>query len=536
MKRDQNQVLRANHSASVWLLPAAWVPGSWQLAVGSGRWHTETRAPSCSPMHVVCTLHSSRMGDAVENLGEIGAQQLLPHQEEVQIGCGSERSTPQDWMEDLKFLEDASNEAGFPQPPAVLYPLHSASAIGRADIVEYMLDLGSYDKNGRDETERTPLHHAAMVGNIAAANTLLSAGADVTLLCSTARSALDVAVDKRHVEIAKMIIDHGADVNGRDVDGRTLLQIAVAEGEAEMVSLLCRKGAAIDVFDGVGRTALHLATIREDVAVMQILIAAGARVNLRTELSGKSALGIAAARGNLDVVQALVERGADVNATANQDNETALHAAAAHNRPAVIDMLIGSGASIEPDSSEGHSPLHCATQNSSLEAVIALLKHGASVGKQDILGATPLHFAATNAGEPRVAEIVELLLEHGADETVTTVDGSTVADLIGVFVEARNSLAEEVECVRKLLAKAPAERAWRRRGFLIMCRVHFPSGRVRLGQEGSSIFDGMATMTLNGAEPSWAGVASMLMGAGADPISLMGSGADFIFETVVGYL
>ena len=483
---------------------------------------------------LVYTLHSSRMGDAVHNSPEL--QQL---QQELQIGCCA-RSTPHQWMEELKFWEDSSNEAGFPPPPTILYPLHSASSIGRADIVEYMLHLGSYDKNGQDERGRTPLYHASMTGRIAVAKTLLSAGADVTLLCSMAKSALDMAVGKGHVEIARMIIDHGADVNELDVNGRTLLQIAVTEGEAEMVSLLCQKGAAIDAFDDSGRTALHLATMRGHVAVIQALMTAGARVNLRTEVSGNSALGIAAARGDLDVVRTVVEHGADVNA-ADQDGETALHTAAAHNRPAVIDLLIDAGASIEPEGSQGHSPLHCATQSSSLEAVIALLKHGASVAKQDSLGATPLHLAATNAGEPRVAEIVESLLERGADETITTVDGSSVADLVGVFVEARNSRTEEVERVRRLLAKAPAERAWRRRGFLTMCRAHFPGGRVWLGQKEGSVRDGMATMTLTGVEPprakiEWAGVASMLMGAGADPISLMGNGADFIFETIVGYL
>ena len=40
----------------------------------------------------------------------------------------------------------------------------------------------------------------------------------------------------------------------------------------------------------------------------------------------------------------------------------------------------------------------------------------------------------------------------------------------------------------------------------------------------------------SGAEAAWAGVASMLVGAGADPVSQMGDGADIIFKTVAGYL
>ena len=86
--------------------------------------------------------------------------------------------------------------------------------------------------------------------------------------------------------------------------------------------------------------------------------------------------------------------------------------------------------------------------------------------------------------------------------------------------------------MRKLLTNAPADRAWRRRGFLVLCRAHYPGGRVQLGHWSVHDHDnGIAKRTRSRAGPSraeaeWAGVASMLMGVGADPISLMGDGAD----------
>ena len=65
---------------------------------------------------------------------------------------------------------------------------------------------------------------------------------------------------------------------------------------------------------------------------------------------------------------------------------------------------------------------------------------------------------------------------------------------------------------------------------------------MQLGHGSSHTRDtDMAKRTRSRAGPSraeveWAGVASMLMGVGTDPISLMGDGADIIFETVVGFL
>ena len=45
-------------------------------------------------------------------------------------------------------------------------------------------------------------------------------------------------------------------------------------------------------------------------------------------------------------------------------------------------------------------------------------------------------------------------------------------DMIGLAVEEEDHLVEDVERVRELLANAPADRAWRRRGYLVLCRAH----------------------------------------------------------------
>lgn len=77
--------------------------------------------------------------------------------------------------------------------------------------------------------------------------------------------------------------------------------------------------------------------------------------------------------------------------------------------------------------------------------------------------------------------MVDLLLRWGADEMIVKKTGNTDLDVLGIRVEEHNSLAGDAERVRELLASAPIDRAWRRRGYLVLCRSH-PDG-VKPSQE-----------------------------------------------------
>lgn len=76
--------------------------------------------------------------------------------------------------------------------------------------------------------------------------------------------------------------------------------------------------------------------------------------------------------------------------------------------------------------------------------------------------------------------MVDLLLRWGADETIVDRTGETAFDILGM-VEEVNGLAGDAERVRELLANAPINRAWRRRGYLVLCRSH--PDRVEPSQE-----------------------------------------------------
>lgn len=87
-------------------------------------------------------------------------------------------------------------------------PLANASALGRKDIVEYLLQVGADPTLGGC---RTVLHNACGRGHYDVCQILLEAGADPNEQDEEGDTCLGMAVFKARLEILKLLIRHGAD-------------------------------------------------------------------------------------------------------------------------------------------------------------------------------------------------------------------------------------------------------------------------------------------------------------------------------------
>ena len=418
------------------------------------------------------------------------------------------RSTPEQWAEWLRPpLEHAARTADYDLVKKLLRAgadgsagwkgcdgktlLHAAAEGGDGLVVTALIRAGAgSDVNAKTPgTGHTPLHLATCGGKGAAAKTLIMAGADVNILDNNKISPLHLAIKGGHVGLAENLLACGADPNAREGEnGERPIYLAATRGQDEVVLALVNKGVGLSEY--YQETPLIAAVLQDHVSTVDILLAGGAD-------PGDTVMG----------------------------NTTALHFAAKYNKARCIPALIEAGADIEVSNVNGGTPLHYAAIWGSCPFILALLQMGADINKKDLDGYTPLHQACCEGFySPGVDDAVDLLLRWGADETLSSNDGKTPSQLLRADAPW-NDDGRILERVTRLLAHAPQDRAWRRRGFVVMCRA-LPD-RPRLVVE----IPGTAAEAIE--QPKRARRSQEFRGVAA---WLMTLGDEDVFRKIVGFL
>lgn len=118
-------------------------------------------------------------------------------------------------------------------------------------------------------------------------------------------------------------------------------------------------------------------------------------------------------------------------------DNTALHCAANQGQATVCNTLIEFGADVNARGSDGQTPLHAAVQGGAIAIAQALLQHGANLEAVDDRGQTPLNLAAgsVEVGRPQTQKLVDFLIQNGAqydiDTAVLQADAGQVRKLLG---------------------------------------------------------------------------------------------------------
>ncbi len=157
----------------------------------------------------------------------------------------------------------------------------------------------------------------------------------------------------------------------------------------------------------------------------------------------------AAAKGSVDQVNQALE------GASNEDVQGALIAAARNGNAAVIPVLVKAGAVLtRPSGVNDWTPLEHAVHKRQAPSIRALLDAGAPVNQIDSHQRTALRWAAGNG----FTEIVQLLLDRGADPRLADEDGINALDsaIFGI-TDIDNFTAGkcQTDTVRAILAKAP---------------------------------------------------------------------------------
>jgi len=166
---------------------------------------------------------------------------------------------------------------------------------------------------------------------------------------------------------------------------------AASIGDLDLVNRLLKAGASLHATDERGRSALVAAVYGRRGDVARALIMAGADVNQK-DGEANSAFLLASATNQLEVVRQSLSHGANVRSTDRYDG-TALIAACQHGNVEVVKLLLKAGVPVDHVNQLGWTAL--------LEAII--------------LG----------DGSPRYEEVVQLLLDAGADANLADREGVT---------------------------------------------------------------------------------------------------------------
>ena len=328
------------------------------------------------------------------------------------------------------------------------------------ELADLLLAAGA-DVNTAEDHGVTPLARASENASAAMVERLLAAGADPNAAQTNGLTALMIAARTGSVDVVRALLAAGADPNAAAAEtGATALMWAMDEAHADVVRVLLEQGATVSVSTTKGFTPLMTAARYGNIELAALLIEAGADVNA-TGSDGTHALPLAILYGQYEFAHFLLEHGADPDAS--MAGIHALHAAAgkvAHWLTHWARQHGGSGlgSSIyEPGLgmdgrlgmvkallARGADPNVRITTSAMFMSYIGWPERGAferyACGTGDLLGATPLWVAAFGAntsfgqvfGEFAVLnrsnsspEIIEALLDAGADLSLTTVDGTT---------------------------------------------------------------------------------------------------------------
>lgn len=201
--------------------------------------------------------------------------------------------------------------------PAFCGAIHDAARKGDAKKVAALLQTDLKLVDDRDKNGDTPLHVAALHGQLAVAQELIAAGADVNARNNygafTPGDLWGLFSSNNHKDPVVLLTSHGVDTNDMK-NGYTPLHLAeFSVGHKKMVELLVSKGADVNARASSGASPLFFAVLRDQKDDVQLLLDHGADVNA-ADAYGDTILDAALHLQFGSLIQMLVDHGADVNA------------------------------------------------------------------------------------------------------------------------------------------------------------------------------------------------------------------------------
>jgi ankyrin repeat protein len=319
------------------------------------------------------------------------------------------------------------------------------------------------------------------------------------------------------VEVIRSLLQSGADVRAKSKGWNT--SALWWASSPQKANLLIKAGGDLLEKAKNGRSVISNAAEQNDLETVRKALEEGAPLDAPHEYSFARPIFAAVEAGALEVVEYLLDRGLDVNLQ-DRDGTPLVHFA---TDPKMIRFLASRGADLERRNQFGWTALGNAVGSSS-ETVKALLESGANLTSTHDGGYTILMQAA--GCMERQPEIVQLLIERGADPAAVSIHGYNALHAFG-DTDGQAGRDAEADGIAQVLARAgcPLE-AINNRGYTPLLRAvyeGYPREAIALLKVGA---DPNARVKGNGPYADrtslmWAAhsfdLVQALLEAGADP-------------------
>lgn len=313
-----------------------------------------------------------------------------------------------------------------------LTPLYTATEMSFIDSARLLIKYGADPNLPAGPDGESPLASAITDSKAEFARLYLTYGGDAGQMMSDGNTLLIKTINKTAPkDLTELLLNYGSDPNGKSAEGVTPLFEAIQARRIDTLTLLLDHGAnpnlpgpkhplwpstyqskilqlmlsrGADTKKAPG--CLELATSLNNVESVKILLNAGVDPNMRKD--GIYTPLCSAIRDNrAELITLLLSKGADPNHMAS---EYPAWKCVTHNRAQYMPQLVAAGADL-------HKPkgiIEKAVAHNNMDALNYLLSQKVNPNDRSPEGHTPL----TTAIREDRAEMLDLLLENGADPTI----------------------------------------------------------------------------------------------------------------------
>ncbi|WP_409301974.1 ankyrin repeat domain-containing protein [Peribacillus sp. SCS-155] len=258
-------------------------------------------------------------------------------------------------------------------------------------------------KSSSSKEDEQGLVKAIQSGDMAYVEEYISDDQDLNFETEDHVTPLDFALQYQQFKIAGMLINKGAVFSKHDpspflvrlaysLNASQQQDININDSKQKMIeSAVERHKSSLHKTNGDGNTALHIAALKGDTKFVDILLDKGLSPSKKNKF-GETSANIAVHEGHTDIALALIKQDRKTGEIADAEGDTLLLTAVRNNRPELIIKLF--------------------------PYVKGTLNH------QNQRGKTALMYA----GEEGLTEIVQFLLQNGADKKIRSKENMTAYD------------------------------------------------------------------------------------------------------------